>query len=178
MRIRKSVTVTAAAMTVAVGAYTPLAAATSDTPADTVMPYAVEDGAYPYRADILELTGADLIAGDGNITFTSCSGTYNIKVWARNLKTDESRICFAAEGTGYLSVSIPRAYRIETEDRDIKATVSIEDTTEELTVPRDTSKGFGEANMSDPKQAVLLEMRVTGTSAPANTPSSAGETTH
>ncbi|MET7368008.1 FG-GAP-like repeat-containing protein, partial [Streptomyces sp. NPDC005566] len=169
---------TAAAIAVAVGAPTPLAAAAGEAPADTGTPYAVEDGAYPYRADILELTGADLIAGDGNITVTSCSGTYQIKVWARNLKTDESRICFAAADTGYLSVSIPRAYRIETYDRDIKANVSIDGTTENLTVPRDTSKGFGEADISDPKQAVLLEMRVTGTNAPATTPPPAGDTTH
>ncbi|MFN1190547.1 FG-GAP-like repeat-containing protein [[Kitasatospora] papulosa] len=169
--------VTAAAMAIAMGASTPLAAATGDTPADTT-PYAVEDGAYPYRADILELTGADLIAGDGNITYTSCSEPHQIKVWARNLETDESRICFAAAGTGYLSVSIPRAYRIETNGRDIKASISIEGTTENLTVPRDTSKGFGEADISDPKQAVLLEMRVTGTGTPATTPPPAGDTTH
>ncbi|MFD3656133.1 trypsin-like serine protease [Streptomyces sp. NPDC058620] len=169
--------VTAAVMAAAVGAPTPLAAAAGETPADTDIPYAVEDGAYPNRADLLEETGADLIAGDGNITLTLCSGPHQIKVWARNLKTGDSRICFAAAGTGYLSVNIPRAYRIETDDRDIEADVSIEGTTESLTVPRDTSKGFGEADISDPQQAVLLEMRVTGTSTPA-TPPPAGDTTH
>ncbi|MEU6955563.1 trypsin-like serine protease [Streptomyces sp. NPDC045714] len=82
-----------------------------------------------------------------------------------------------AAGTGYLSVNIPRAYRIETYDRDIRANVSIGGTTENLTVPRDTSKGFGESNPADPKQAVLLEMQVTGTSTPV-TPPPAGDTTH
>ncbi|MFJ3324950.1 FG-GAP-like repeat-containing protein [Streptomyces griseus] len=169
--------VTAIAIAISAGASTPLAAAADETPADTGIAHAVEDGAYPYRADILELTGADLIAGDGNITFTSCSEPHQIKVWARNLKTDESRMCFTAAGTGYLSVNIPRAFRIETFDRDLKANVSIDGTTESLTVPRDTTKGFGEANPSDPKQAVLLEMRVTGTGTPI-TPPPAGDTTH
>ncbi|MCB5164524.1 FG-GAP-like repeat-containing protein [Streptomyces bambusae] len=107
-------------------------------------------------------TGADLIAGDGNITQTPCTSSHQITVWARNLLTDESRICFAAANTGYLSVNIPRAYRIETNDRDIKASVSIEGSTQNLDVPKDTTKGFGEAHPTDPKRAVLLEMRVTG----------------
>ncbi|MFD8408136.1 trypsin-like serine protease [Streptomyces anulatus] len=159
-------------MALAAGAPAPLAAA-----AATDIPFAVEDGTHPNRADILGLTGADLIAGDGNITFTSCSGTHQIKVWARNLETQDSMICFVAAGTGYLSVNIPRAFRIETYDRDLKANVSIDGTTENLTVPRDTSKGFGEANPADPKQAVLLEMRVTGTGTPV-TPPPAGDGTY
>lgn len=159
-------------MALAAGAPTPMAAAaTTDTP------FAVEDGAYPYRADILSMIGADLIAGDGNITLTSCSEPHQIKVWARNLTNNENRLCFVAADTGYLSVNIPRAFRIETYDRDLKANVSIDGTTENLTVPRDTSKGFGEANPADPKQAVLLEMRVTGTGTPV-TPPPTGDTTY
>ncbi|MBT2465719.1 MULTISPECIES: FG-GAP-like repeat-containing protein [unclassified Streptomyces] len=162
--------VTATAMALAIGAPTalsaPAEAAVAETPAEAGFAHAVEDGSYPYRADILGLTGADLIAGDGNITYTSCSDEYQIKVWARYLETGESRICFTAASTGYLRVNIPRAYRIETYDRDIKASISIDGTTENLTVPRDTSKGFGEADPADPRQAVLLDMRVTGSSTP------------
>lgn len=168
---------TATMLAIAVGAPQPLASAVSKSPTDAGTHYAVEDGAYPYRADLLQETGADLIAGDGNITYTACSGNYQIKVWARNLLTPDSRICFVAAGAGYLSVNIPRAFRIETHDRDISANVSIDGTTENLTVPRDTSKGFGEANPADPKQAVLLEMRVTGTSTPV-TPPPTGDTTY
>ncbi|MFD5906382.1 FG-GAP-like repeat-containing protein [Streptomyces microflavus] len=170
--------VTTKAIAIALGASTPLATAAGEAPADTGLPFAVEDGAYPYRADILDVTGADLIAGDGNIIYTSCSEPHQIKVWARNLATQDSMICFVAAGTGYLSVSIPRAFRIETNDRDLKANVSIDGTTENLTVPRDSAKGFGEANPADPKQAVLLDMRVTGTSATPTTPPPAGDTTH
>ncbi|WP_257134136.1 trypsin-like serine protease, partial [Streptomyces sp. st140] len=166
--------VAATAVTVAVGA---LVVATSEVRAASGAPYAVEDGSYPNRDDILSTTGADLIAGDGKITLTLCSKPHQIKVWARNLTTTENRICFVAADTGYLSVNIPSAFRVETNDRDIKANVSIEGTTENLTIPRDTAKAFGEANPADPKQAVLLEMRVTGTGTPV-TPPPAGDTTY
>ncbi|MFD7609306.1 trypsin-like serine protease [Streptomyces sp. NPDC059828] len=148
------------------GAATPVASAAVEAAANADAPFVVEDGAYPDSAEILAATGATLIAGDGDIYYTSCSGPYQIMVWARNLKTSESRICFKARNTGYLSVNIPRAYRIETVDRDINASVSIAGTTKELAVPKDTAKGFGEADPVDPKQAVLLEMRVTGSSGP------------
>ncbi|MER5817430.1 FG-GAP-like repeat-containing protein [Streptomyces californicus] len=165
------------AIVIAFGASAPLATATDGAPADTGLPFAVEDGSYPNRADILNLTGADLIAGDGNISYTSCSTPHQIKVWARNLTNTENRLCFTAAGTGYLSVNIPSAFRIETYNRDLKASVSIDGTTENLTVPRNSAKGFGEANPADPKQAVLLEMRVTGTGTPV-TPPPTGDTTY
>ncbi|MEW1904889.1 trypsin-like serine protease [Streptomyces sp. NPDC086147] len=148
------------------GAAAPVASAAVETAAEAEAPYAVEDGAYPYSDSILEATGASLVAGDGDIWHTTCAGPYQIMVWARNLKTSESRICFKARNTGYLAVNIPRAYRIETVDRDINASVSIAGATKELAVPKDTAKGFGEADPVDPKQAVLLEMRVTGSSGP------------
>ncbi|MFF9576775.1 trypsin-like serine protease [Streptomyces rubiginosohelvolus] len=166
---------TATAVTVAAGAL--LVATTGEAKAASGAPYAVEDGSYPNRDDILSTTGADLIAGDGKIALTLCSEPHQIKVWARNLTTTENRVCFVAADSGYLNVNIPSAFRIETYDRDIKANVSIDGTTENLTVPRDSAKGFGEADPADPKQAVLLEMRVTGTGTPV-TPPPAGDTTY
>ncbi|MFD3548610.1 FG-GAP-like repeat-containing protein [Streptomyces sp. NPDC058655] len=168
MRIRRWIPATTAAFAVALGTPTTLASAAGEPPAEA--PYAVEDGSYPNRANILGLTGADLIAGDGNITLTSCDGPHQIKVWAVKLKTSDSRICFAAAGTGYLSVNIPRAYRIEAYGRDITAGVTIDGANENLAVPRNTSKAFGAADLDDPKQSVLLNMRVTGTSSPAAQP--------
>ncbi|MFF1505856.1 trypsin-like serine protease [Streptomyces sp. NPDC058326] len=129
-------------------------------------PFAFEDGAYPNRDGILSATGADLIAGDGGIKFTSCDGPYQIMVWARYLKTNDSTICFKANNTGYLAVNIPRAYRIETIDRDVQAAISINSTTQTVDVPEDTVKAIGEGSATDPQQAVLLEMRITGSSAP------------
>ncbi len=167
VRIRSMLPTAIAVAAVAVGVPAPLASASDPempvpVPVEAGAPFAVEDGSYPFRADILASTGAHLIEGDGHIVQTDCAGGHHIMVWARNLLTNESRICFKAADTGYLKVNIPRAYRIETNDRDVKAAVSIEQTTENLTVPRDTSKGFGEADPADPKQAVLLELRVTG----------------
>ncbi|MBT2407505.1 MULTISPECIES: hypothetical protein [unclassified Streptomyces] len=167
MRIRRWLPAATLTAAIAIGVPAPLASAVTVPPANADAPYAVEDGAYPYRGPFLDATGADLIAGDGNITFTPCSGPYQIIVWARNLKTDNTTICFKAANTGYLTVNIPRAYRIATDDRDIRANVSISGETSNFTVPKDTSKGFGEADPVDPKQAVLLELRVTGSSATA-----------
>ncbi|MGW6836507.1 trypsin-like serine protease [Streptomyces sp. NPDC054949] len=117
---------------------------------------------------MLGITGADLIAGDGNVELTSCSGPHQIMVWARNLKNEDSRVCFRAANTGYLAVNIPRAFRIETVDRDLNAQVTINGQTSSLVVPKDTFKGFGESNPTDPQRATLLEMRVTGSAtAPA-----------
>ncbi|MFJ5548734.1 ricin-type beta-trefoil lectin domain protein [Streptomyces sp. NPDC093225] len=151
----------------AIAAPAPLASAETPTPTHTDAPFSIEDGAYPFRSAILTATGADLIAGDGNITHTSCSGPHQIMVWARNLKTSDSRICFKAATTGYLEVNIPRAYRIETDDRDLHADISIAGTTTGLDIPKDTSKAFGEASPTDPKQAVLLKLRIAATAPPA-----------
>ncbi|MFJ7158844.1 trypsin-like serine protease [Streptomyces sp. NPDC101118] len=163
----------AATFTVALSIAGPALPASAETvpAANAGAPFAVEDAAYPFRSSVLAVTGADLIAGDGNITHTSCSGPYQIMVWARNLLTNDSRICFKAANTGYLAVNIPRAYRIETNDRDLAAKISIAGETSSLTVPKDTSKGFGEADPADPQRAVLLEMRITGSSAAAAQPS-------
>lgn len=73
-------------------------------------------------------------------------------------------MCFAAGSTGFLTVSIPGAYRIQTYERDVKASISVSDQTQTVDVPASTSKGFGEAGANS--AAVLLELKVTGSSAP------------
>ncbi|MFJ7160005.1 trypsin-like serine protease [Streptomyces sp. NPDC101118] len=166
MRIHRWLAAATATAAVVLGAPVQTASAETVPPANAGAAFAVEDGAYPFRSAVLAATGADLIAGDGNITHTSCSGPYQIMVWARNLLTSDSRICFRAGRTGSLTVSIPRAYRIETVGRDLNANISIDGETSNLTVPRDTTKGFGEADPADPKRAVLLQLNVTGSSAP------------
>ncbi|MEU9031894.1 FG-GAP-like repeat-containing protein [Streptomyces sp. NPDC048383] len=156
---------------VVIGTPVPLAAAVETPPANAGAPHAVDDGAYPYSDDILAATGASLIAGDGNINHTSCTpGQYQIMVWARHLKTAESTICFRAANTGYLSVNIPRAYRIETIDRDIKANISVDGSTQSLAFPAGSSEAIGEGQANDPERAVLLEMRVTGSKSPVSQP--------
>ncbi|MGW2561586.1 trypsin-like serine protease [Streptomyces sp. NPDC001514] len=158
---------------VLVGTATPLASAVGEPAANAGAPYVFEDGSYPNSAEVLAETGAKLIRGDGGITHTSCNDPYQIKVWARDLKLPEERMCFAApRGTGFLTVSIPGAYRIQTYDRDVKASIHVKEQTQSLDIPGNTSKGFGEAG-ADPSAAVLLELRVTGTT--STTPPPAGQ---
>ncbi|MFD6891720.1 S1 family peptidase [Streptomyces sp. NPDC059957] len=173
LRTRWWLPATTATAAVLMGTATPLASAAEEPAANAGAPYVFEDGSYPGSDQVLAETGAKLIRGDGNITHTSCDGKYQIKVWARDLKLPEERMCFAAPwGTGFLTVSIPGAYRIQTYERSVKASISVKDETQSLDIPGNTSKGFGEAG-ADPSAAVLLELRVTGTS--SDTPVGAGQ---
>ncbi|WP_432065632.1 FG-GAP-like repeat-containing protein [Streptomyces sp. C10-9-1] len=130
------------------------------------MPHIVEDGAYPRSAAILGGTGATLIRGDGGITYTSCNGPYQIKVWARNIKLADERMCFAAPGaSGFLALTIPEAYRIQTYGRDVRASISLKDQKQTVDVAKNTSQGFGEA-LPDEATSVLLELLVTGSGNP------------
>ncbi|MCX5078982.1 FG-GAP-like repeat-containing protein [Streptomyces sp. NBC_00424] len=147
---------------VLLGTPTPPASAAGEPAANRGAPYTFEDGSYPASDQVLADTGAKLIRGDGNITHVSCNDPHQIKVWARDLKLPDERMCFAApRGTGFLTVSIPGAYRIQTHERSVKADISVKDQTQSLDVASNTSKGFGEAG-ADPSAAVLLELRVTG----------------
>ncbi|MFE4634880.1 S1 family peptidase [Streptomyces sp. NPDC056773] len=164
MRLRRwlpAATITAAAV---LGTPLPAMSAGEPGPVNDGAPYAVEEGAYPYAKALQANTGAEVIAGDGNIAQTPCSGTYQIMVWARDVRPGNT-ICFRAANTGFLSVKIPRAYRIETHDRDIAASITVAGgTPKPLAVPRDTEKGFGEVDPTAPGEAVLLDLRVTGSS--------------
>ncbi|WP_432123735.1 trypsin-like serine protease [Streptomyces sp. C10-9-1] len=165
LRTRRWVPAATATAAVLVGAATPLASAAGEPAANAGAPFVFEDGTYPNSAEVLAETGAKLISGDGGITYTSCDGPYQIKVWARDLKLPEERMCFAApQDTGHLTVSIPGAYRIQTYKRSVKASISVRNETQSLDIPDSSSKGFGEAG-ADPSAAVLLELRVTGSSA-------------
>ncbi|MER5931019.1 trypsin-like serine protease [Streptomyces sp. NPDC002054] len=173
LRTRWWLPATTATAAVLMGTATPLASAAGEPAANAGAPYVFEDGSYPGSDQVLAETGAKLIRGDGNITHTPCDKPYQIKVWARDLKLPEERMCFAApQGTGFLTVSIPGAYRIQTYERSVKASISVKNETQSLDIPGNTSKGFGEAG-ADQSAAVLLELRVTGTS--STTPPGAGQ---
>ncbi|MFB7025626.1 MULTISPECIES: trypsin-like serine protease [unclassified Streptomyces] len=154
-----------AAAAVLLGTVTPLASAAGEPAANSGASFVYEDGSYPNSDQVFAETGARLVRGDGGITYTSCSGPYQIKIWARGIKLDEERMCFAApRGTGFLTVNIPGAYRIQTYERSVKASISVKDEQKILDFPANTGKGFGEAG-AEQTEAVLLEMRVTGTTA-------------
>ncbi|MEU1284112.1 trypsin-like serine protease [Kitasatospora sp. NPDC005856] len=130
---------------------------------------AVETLAYPGAAQILASRGITLTRGDGGITLTDCgkAGSFQIKVNAITKPANpDDMICFAVPGaTGYLALSIPDAYRVTTYGRSVRASLSTDQKpTETVDVPANDTKGIGES--LDPKsRAVLLELRVTGSSA-------------
>ncbi|GGR01960.1 ricin-type beta-trefoil lectin domain protein [Kitasatospora griseola] len=147
------------------------APALADTPAGTSAPSAVEDGAYPGAAQILADKGITLTRGDGGITLANCTqpSGYQIKVFARTaIEDDEDTICFAAPGaSGYLAFTIPDAYRITTYNRSVRASLSTDQKPTETTdVPANGTKGIGET-LDPSTHAVLLELRVTGSTATA-----------
>ncbi|MFD4918738.1 FG-GAP-like repeat-containing protein [Streptomyces virginiae] len=171
LRTRWWLPATTATAAVLLGTATPLASAAGEPVANSGAPFIVEDGSYPNSGQVLTETGAKLIRGDGGITYTSCSGPYQIKVWARGIKLDEERMCFAApRDTGFLTVNIPGAYRIQTYERSVKASIAINSEHETLDFPANTGKGFGEAG-ADQTESVLLDLRVTGTAAASAQPS-------
>ncbi|MFF2631201.1 trypsin-like serine protease [Kitasatospora griseola] len=150
--------------------------ALADTPAGTSAPSAVEDGAYPGAAQILANKGITLTRGDGGITLADCTqpSSYQIKVFARTaIEDDGDTICFAAPGaSGYLAFTIPDAYRITTYNRSVRASLSTDQKPTETTdVPANGTKGIGET-LDPSTHAVLLELRVTGSTAtpPAGQP--------
>ncbi|MFB7669198.1 hypothetical protein ACFC1R_35680 [Kitasatospora sp. NPDC056138] len=150
----------------AVAAATALGAATlatADTPTDNAgAPFTVEDGAYPGAADILRDKGITLTGGDGRISLTDCASAHQIEVYTRTLHTDfRDRFCFSAPGgSGYLALSIPEVYAVQTTpDRALTASVTADGQTQTVDVPKGNLIGVGEGTKSG--SAVLLELRIT-----------------
>ncbi|MDF9816424.1 trypsin-like serine protease [Streptomyces sp. SPB162] len=141
---------------------TPVATAAPDPAVNAEAPFAVEDGAYPDAQQILQDTGATLTRGDSGITYTSCDSPHQIAVWGRSVKLPLYRICFAVPGaTGYLALTVPDAFRIETSGRALRASLTTDGKTQNVDVPEDTAVGVGEGS-SPTSKSVLLELRVTG----------------
>ncbi|MFJ4185034.1 trypsin-like serine protease [Kitasatospora sp. NPDC089509] len=153
----------------------PAAGDTPPTPAPAdAPPAAVESLAYPGSAQILATRGIALSRGDGGILLTDCgkAGSFQIKVRAITTPPNpDDAICFAAPGaSGYLALSVPNAYRVSTYGRSVRASLSTDQKpTETVDVAMNDTAGIGES--LDPKaRAVVLELRVTGTSATPPTP--------
>ncbi|WP_030262711.1 hypothetical protein [Streptomyces sp. NRRL B-24484] len=151
-----------AASVAVLASVTPLAAADTAPTENAGAPFAIEDGAYPGADEILGSTGAKVVGGDGHITYTDCANPHQIKVWARSVTLHDNWICFAApDATGRLVLNITDAYRIQTWDRSLKASLSTKGQTETVDVPKDAAKGFGEASPTG-DASTLLELRITG----------------
>ncbi len=135
-----------------------LSTAVSVTSGDDEMPFAVEKFEYPESARILKEQGITLFKGDGHITLTDCATTHDITVKSRPQKD----FCFAVKGKqGYLSLSLPEAFGIWTEDHPVDAKITVDGQETLIQAPRNDYKPFGESE-GPGKHAVLLELRVTG----------------
>ncbi|MEV5433394.1 hypothetical protein [Streptomyces sp. NPDC052701] len=123
------------------------------------MPVAVEDFAYPGADRILTERGITLKRGDGRIILVKCSEAWNIKVESR---VDNGGYCFRATAkTGFLTMELPDAYGVWTEDHPVKATLSAEGKETVISVPANEYQPVGEAGDTG-LRSVLVELRVTG----------------
>ncbi|GAA3972216.1 hypothetical protein GCM10022384_23760 [Streptomyces marokkonensis] len=132
----------------------------ADQAADVAgIPYAVEDFNYPGADRILEERGITLKRGDGHITLVPCTDTWNIKIESR---LDNGGYCFrATTGSGYLSLELPDAYGVWTEDRPVEATLTAEGRETVVKVPSNEYQPVGESGDTG-LRSVLVELRVTG----------------
>ncbi|MFF3849386.1 hypothetical protein [Streptomyces sp. NPDC002328] len=128
-------------------------------------PYAIEDFGYPDAEEIRKQKGITLRRGDGGITLTDCSAPHQIQVWT--LQNTEGRYCFRTTGkSGYLTLEVNRVHAIRTDDRAVRASLTTEGQTTTVDVPKNDYKPVGEGDEKDPRPAVLVELRVTGSAGP------------
>ncbi|MDT0469121.1 hypothetical protein [Streptomyces gibsoniae] len=131
----------------------------SPAPGDDTMPSAVEDFAYPGAAKIFQEKQILLKQGDGHIMLTDCKATYAIMVESR---TAQKQFCFQVSGKqGDLTLELPDAYGIWTQEHPVEAKVSIGDKETVVEAAKNDYKPIGEAGASG-KPSVLVELRVTG----------------
>ncbi|MFJ4672522.1 trypsin-like serine protease [Kitasatospora purpeofusca] len=136
-------------------------------PAGDLVPAAVETFGHPGAARILADRGITVARGDGGITLTECAyGNYQIKLGAvTSDPSDGDTVCFSApRADGYLALTVPGAYRINTYGRSVRASLSTNDRpVESIDVAANATKGIGES--LDPNNtSVILELSITGTS--------------
>ncbi|MBG6135840.1 FG-GAP-like repeat-containing protein [Longispora fulva] len=152
------------------GLVTPLAAAllitpvlvgsaTSASAAETALPSAVEDFAYPGAAGILAARGITLRSGDGHIVLADCvPGGGLVELYSRSLAP--SHACFKITGaTGYLALEIPEVFSIRGDSHAIKATLSSQGTVASVDVSKNEWTPVGEGSSSG--ATTLLELIAT-----------------
>ncbi|MFF5305474.1 hypothetical protein ACFY5F_39570 [Streptomyces sp. NPDC013161] len=135
-------------------------ASAADTP-----PIAVEQFSYPGAAGILTSEGIELKKGDGHILLATCDGSadqiriYTVKDSTVGRKGD---YCFKATTTsGYLTLSLPRVFALQTGDHPISADLTANGATTTVDVAEGDLESVGEGT-SGGARSVLVEIRVTG----------------
>ncbi|MFD9398154.1 hypothetical protein ACFWA4_04945 [Streptomyces sp. NPDC060011] len=152
----------------AVAAILAAVALTSGTPASaqpvtagsaTDMRSAVETFDYPGADRVYQDRKITLKRGDGHITLVDCDDAWNIKIESR---LDNGGYCFRATAkTGSLTLELPDAYGVWTEDHPVKATLTADGKETVVSVPTDDYQPVGEAGDTG-LRSVLVELRVTG----------------
>ncbi len=128
-------------------------------PGDAHMPSAVETFDYPGAAKIQAERGITLKRGDGHIMLTDCATAFDIKVESR---TADTYHCFKVSGKqGYLTMELPDAYGIWTQDHPVRATLTTDGKQTVVNAARNDYTPVGEAGDAS-KRSVLVELRVTG----------------
>ncbi|MEU9149906.1 hypothetical protein AB0D59_05060 [Streptomyces sp. NPDC048417] len=135
-------------------------ASAADTP-----PVAVEQFSYPGAAGILTSEGIELKKGDGHILLATCDGSADqIRVYtvADSTVGRKGDYCFKATATsGYLTLSLPRVFALETGDHPISADLTANGATTTVDVAEGGFESVGEGT-SGGARSVLVEIRVTG----------------
>ncbi|WP_234384900.1 hypothetical protein [Streptomyces sp. MMG1121] len=130
---------------------------TAPRTAATGMPSAVETFDYPGAARIQAERKIVLKRGDGHIVLTGCDAAYDIKVESR---TADMFFCFKVSGKqGHLTMELPDAYGIWTEDHPVKATLTTDGKETVVNAPKNDYTPVGESG-STAKRSVLVELRV------------------
>ncbi|TQK45360.1 hypothetical protein FBY35_6921 [Streptomyces sp. SLBN-118] len=128
---------------------------------DVSPPYAIEDFGYPGADKILAEKGIALRKGDGHILLADCGATSQIQIWTR--QNNEGRYCFRVIGkTGNLTLEVKDVHAVQTEERAVRASLTVNGKTTAVDVPKDDYKPVGEGDIKNPTPAVLVELKVTG----------------
>jgi hypothetical protein len=149
------------------------AAAASGDPraaAAAAMPSAVEDFAYPGAEQLLQDRKIVLKRGDGKIVLKGGNGDQGKDACqeARDIfvesRLDKQGFCFTTTGTsGYLTMEIPEAFFLWTQDRAMKATVTADGKNSVYEAPKNDITAIGETDSpGGEKRSVLVELRITG----------------
>ncbi|CAM3870859.1 hypothetical protein KIPE111705_28985 [Kibdelosporangium persicum] len=135
------------------------AAAPADTPTSTV-----EDTSYPGAAQILAERGIKLIGGDGTIQLATCGPSGLIELRS----TEKGRVCFKAEPaywggryriTGYIALEIPSVYLIKGDEKDVEATLTVNNQTKVYPIDKNAWTPVGEGAGPGNPPETLLEIR-------------------
>ncbi|MEV5138594.1 hypothetical protein AB0K71_23550 [Streptomyces syringium] len=153
------------AVSIVMGASTLGVAAAAPQPGDdAVLRPAVETFDYPNAARILKERGIALRKGDGHILLADCNAYDDIVVLSSRIDEPNARYCFRVTGTGktgYLSLEIPKVHNIATRDFAVRATLTADGKTENVSVAKNDMEAVGQGTNPPGAPAVLVELRVT-----------------